>query len=473
MAQVLLKLYLFCFALWRRRYALVLPVLILPVVGLAVGSNAPKRYQAHTSMLIQETAKLNPFLEDLAVSSNLDSRMDALSTLLKSRHILSQVALDQGLFQENDSDLSKDQVIALLSRNLNVRLIGRDLIRIDYQAQSPEGMAQLLQSVSQQFIDQLLAPERSSIQDSQKFLELHLLKSSEQLQEAEDALAWFRTQNASSLPELYTVNAERLAQLSQSLVEKEAILAGAKQSLGTIDQQLSRTDPVLLRLEEQIVAQRSNLANLSSRYTDGHSKVLAVKRNLRRLEEERMTVLEQPSERLLTIEQGILNSQLQLSDSQSDMLVVQAQALLSARHKVVAAEEEVTQLRALSKSIESKLQGVGEQEQQLRELNRNLKVKRQLYENLLTRYEMAQVTGALGLFEGSERIKIIDRPYTPSSPSTLPLWMYAVAGLVAGLLLGFAIVVLSELCDSSLRTQQQVEDLLGLRVLSRIPPLKE
>lgn len=56
---------------WRRRYLIVLPIILMPFIGLTIAKLAPKHYDSHTSMLIQETAKMNPFLEDLAVSTML------------------------------------------------------------------------------------------------------------------------------------------------------------------------------------------------------------------------------------------------------------------------------------------------------------------------------------------------------------------------------------------------------------------
>ena len=84
-------------AAWRQRYVIVLPILLMPFAGYFVGKMAPEKYISHTSMLIQETAKMNPFLEDLAVSTMLKERLTALRTLLKSRHILRSVAAERGL----------------------------------------------------------------------------------------------------------------------------------------------------------------------------------------------------------------------------------------------------------------------------------------------------------------------------------------------------------------------------------------
>lgn len=96
-----LRLYSILVAAWRRRYVIVTPIVILPIVGALIGMTATPIYRSHTSMLIQETAKMNPFLEDIAVSTMLKDRLSALSTLLKSRHVLYSVAKQEGLIDDN------------------------------------------------------------------------------------------------------------------------------------------------------------------------------------------------------------------------------------------------------------------------------------------------------------------------------------------------------------------------------------
>lgn len=102
-----LQFYRILLAAWRRRYLIVVPILTLPIFGVVIALNSTKQYASHTSMLIQETAKMNPFLEDLAVSAMLKERIDALKTLLHSRHILTQVALDLELINDQSSDYEK------------------------------------------------------------------------------------------------------------------------------------------------------------------------------------------------------------------------------------------------------------------------------------------------------------------------------------------------------------------------------
>jgi len=276
---------------WRRRYVIVIPVLLLPLIGFMVASQNARYYTAHTSLLIQETANMNPFLQDFAVSSMLKERVATIKTLLHSRHILAKVAEHQGLIDQHSSAEHLEQVVRRLSASLKVSMPGKDLIRIDYKSSSPESMKQTLESVSEHFVEQLLAPERSSMKGSTRFLEQQLEQRRADLEEAENNLAEFKDRYVTDLPELHGINISRFTQLKQTLAEKQAAMAGASKSLGGLDAQLSKTNPVVGRLEDQIIRLNGDLALLRARYTDKHSKIQAVLRKLRSLESERQNNL--------------------------------------------------------------------------------------------------------------------------------------------------------------------------------------
>ncbi|MCB1775037.1 MAG: chain-length determining protein [Gammaproteobacteria bacterium] len=468
------RLYFILAGAWRRRYLVALPIILLPIIGVVIGALSPKHYQAHTSMLIQETAKMNPFLEDLAVSAMLKERMDGLQTLLHSRHILGAVALERGLIDEDTSIGERDRVIGRLSSSLKVGMAGKDLIRIDFKSNRPDGIRETLESVSAHFIEQLLAPERSSMTDSASFLSQHLESRRQELESAEQALAAYKDENGSELPALHNGNVTRLAQLQQLLSQKQAELAGARQSLGGIDQQLSRINPVLGRIEEQIVDIRGQLALLRARYTDSHSEVQAALRQVRRLEDERRKIIDEGSAQIDTKQLWDIASQsIAVGNERSQSLLVsQLELLQTQRSRYVALKEEVDRLQQDVDTLERRTAEFGEHERTLNKLERDLSVKRKLYEELLHRYEMARVTGSLGTFEQSKRVKVIDEPFTPTSPSNLPLLFYLVGGLFGGIALGIGLGLTAELLDGTVRRRDRVEKLLGIPVLSRIPPMQ-
>jgi len=458
---------------WRRRYAIAVPILVLPLIGLLIGILSPKHYSSHTSMLIQETAKMNPFLEDLAVSAMLKDRIDALKTLLHSRHILGTVAEQRGLIDEKTTANKRDEVISKLSAALTVQMRGKDLIRINYTSAHLDGMEETLEAVSEQFVEQLLAPERSSMRDSSYFLTEHLEHRQRELDKSEAALTEFKNLHAADLPEMHLTNITHLAKLKQKLSEREAEMAGATKRLGGLDQQLSKTNPVLGRIEEQIVRIQGELALLRARYTDKHSLIQGALRNLRRLQDERLNILNQPGPGL-EIEQlwAITSTAPNNTDSNDKTLLVsQLENLQLARGEVDGLEEEIKSLKQMVTELEHRASGYGANEGELSRLERDLRVKRELYDDLLLRRENARITSSLGIFEQDKRIKVIDRPFTPTAPDNPPSYLFFIAGLIGGILVGCGLALLLEISDTTLRRRDRLEALTGVSLLTRIPPL--
>jgi len=118
--------------------------------------------------------------------------------------------------------------------------------------------------------------------------------------------------------------------------------------------------------------------------------------------------------------------------------------------------------------LESQTAEYGENSSEFSRLERDLNIKRNLYDDLILRYEKARITGSLGIFERDKRVKVIDLPFTPTAPVNSPLYFFIFSGLLGGILLGCSFAVILELCDTSLRRRDRLEELTGVPVLSRI-----
>ena len=82
---------------------------------------------------------------------------------------------------------------------------------------------------------------------------------------------------------------------------------------------------------------------------------------------------------------------------------------------------------------------------------------------------MARVTGALGVFEAPERVKVVDATGDPLGPTSLPRIVFVLGGLGAALALGIALSVMAELFDPMLRAAPDFAELLGVPLLGRLP----
>lgn len=475
-SMLLMNLAIVLSAAWRRRYTIVLPILILPFVGGFVGSVSPKNYESYTSVLVQEAARANPFLEDLTVSTNLEKRIAGINALLHSNHILNEVAFTFELVTMEDSDAKKQYEISKLSSALRAQLIGEDLVKISYKSSDPSKMAGILSLVSERFIDRLIAPERSAIFSSEEFLKRELEARHKVLTAAEEKLAAYRSRYADQLPNLHTNNAARLGELQDQLEETRRALSSARASRDNLQKQLSQTNPVVGKIEEAIVERLSDLALLRSRYTDQHSSVQSVLNQLESLQEERTNLIKAGAkvdtadlDRLW----NMVSSQSYSSDqSQQTLLISQLQELQSANNKIQGLEDEIASLSREVDTLAQRVQGFGKHEQRLTELERDLTTNRKVYADLAERYEQAKLTGSLGNWEAQDRVKIIDPPFTPAAPTNMSTIMFVIAGIFGGIFLGCGLAVILELADTTVRYRKGAEQLLDVTVISRIPPIK-
>ena len=73
---------------------------------------------------------------------------------------------------------------------------------------------------------------------------------------------------------------------------------------------------------------------------------------------------------------------------------------------------------------------------------------------------------------GVQSVNVIDQAVSPSSPSGPNRSMYIAVALLAGLFIAIAIVVVSDMLNTKVRNADEVEELLGLPVIGRMPAVK-
>ncbi len=73
---------------------------------------------------------------------------------------------------------------------------------------------------------------------------------------------------------------------------------------------------------------------------------------------------------------------------------------------------------------------------------------------------------------GVEAVNVIDQATAPTNPSGPNRPLYAAVAFLAGLFLAVAIVVMGDMLNTKVRSQDEVEELLGVPVIGRIPAMK-
>ncbi len=133
--------------------------------------------------------------------------------------------------------------------------------------------------------------------------------------------------------------------------------------------------------------------------------------------------------------------------------------------------EQQRRVAGVIEQYQRQLAAVPTRESELIELTRDHETLLSLYTSLLAKKENASMAMNMERRQIGEQFRIVDpprlaeRPFSPNRPQLLSL------GLVAGLAIGMALLVLLEYRDKSLRTEADVVTVLALPVLAMVPSL--
>lgn len=469
--------YFALYALVKRASLFFWPLLLVPSLIIALSVTAPKLYVNHASILIEESSLLNPFLDELSFSFELNDRMDALRTMVISRKNLIVAAEQAELIPANATLFQKEMAAEQLSSALSIKLVGGELVRIHFKWHQPEKMKKVLEVVVEQFIERLLAPTRTSLDTSETFFAEQLELIRQELEISEATLATFKQENRDYLPELYTSNQEALNNIERQRQIKSVEVSGAKAQLDSIKSKLNQANPVLGLIGQQILRAQSDLTLLRTRYTSKHSRVQAKVRELSNLKQRQTQLLEQaktqPKQDMEQLWQAANQLPVDANGQSANMLVSQLMTLQNAKNKLGQLENEQNMLGQQAEQLTQRIASASNTEKELAKLERDYKVKSDLYQDLLGRYEMAKVSGKLVRYEGPDKIKHIERAYSPTRPIKMPLLITIILGLVTGIASGVGLVFVAELIDSRIKDISAVEKISGIPVVMVMPILDQ
>jgi polysaccharide chain length determinant protein (PEP-CTERM system associated) len=199
----------------------------------------------------------------------------------------------------------------------------------------------------------------------------------------------------------------------------------------------SRTQEGVPEIDGRIAALKAEVDNLLRKYTDQHPDVVAAKRLIEQLEEQRKTELEARHKadggtarpRMTPPERNPMFQQLKMSLAEAEASVA------SARAKLAGYEGQYRQLKAQA-------QLVPEIEAEFTALNRNYEVQKRTYESLLSRRE----AGAMGIDvqdAGGAQFRVIDPPRVSPEPVAPNRIAFLGVAFAASLLAGVAISFLA------------------------------
>ena len=433
-------------ALRRRWQIWLIPVLILPALALTWRVMVGPRLKASAQVLVEESRRVNPVLKDLlAAQSTLNSRLPEISSLVRSRDTVRGVLTRLGDIKPGASDEQSLPQIDAFRRHIEVYGEGGGLVRISVVGRDFDRVYEGLRHLTQALVEEMGRPRRESLRVTVTFLEAELTRIKSELGEIEQELQQFTSRSANYLPEVRKLKLAKHEKLQNALLAARTALVETERARELAESRVQSYSPEKRKVANSLLAARRKLRALRSSYTAQHPQVRGAKQEVIGLER-----------RLATMEGSV---------GQKDTTKTYGDIIASAeanKEKVDFLEEQ------LSKSMDE-LQSFAAYDKTLDNLTRKRQAKAEIYESLLKRYEDAVIGRALADREQATDIRIVEKPSRPTPTARDNLLFVALTSMIGGLLLGLTLVFLLEYLDPTVRTQSELEALVGAPVLGSLP----
>lgn len=395
-------------AAWRRRWLLIIPVLIMLPAGFAASELMPLNYVTRSLLLLQESGEKGPLTREptnVQFVTN-EERLAALRALLLSDHVLGGVLDDRGI----SDPASRAVGIRDLRETTWLEGAGTNFIEIYHSGPNPTGLGKQLETVITRFLEALV-PEQHQPDAIQILLE-------KQMRDVAAARA-----------------------LKVELEKQEASVgspAAAQVRLAELEHLRERTVEALRQADKAVeLARPAALANVT----------------VEQLEQE-IVRLANPQEN-----QGEPRQQSMRPEDVAPLqeALARRKAALSEREKIAAAM--ATEQRNISEY--ERLQA------QIANVDRDIAAAQDKLQATQKRLESVRLGGAVGILRAPELIRIVDPPRDPDFPTRSPI-VYLFAALAAGILLGLGLASIAEFLDTSLRDPDEFSEVAGAPVITRI-----
>jgi succinoglycan biosynthesis transport protein ExoP len=420
-----------------KAWLIVVCIIVGGVLGGAYITRSPRIFASREVVQVEQPGQKIINIEEVNPQELQSSEL--VKTIEQN---LTTLTLMERVAKANNLPGDGSQLVSKISAKIRV---GTRLIDVVAEDEKPEMAQALAHSVVREFIRQGLEMRTGTTQIASEFLLDEAQRLKAKLEKSEQALQSYKEQTqAVSLEDRQNITVEKLKDLNQRVTEAKTErlrlesdyadvekYRGNNERLGTISSVAA--NPVLVEFKKGIAAQEAVVAALDERYRAKNPKLIQAVNQLENL-----------------------------------------RAQLPA--EIARAAAVVVNYYEASKTTEQKFeQALREQEQAALSLNklsipynvlaREVESDRALYESVLKRMKETDVTR--GLEQNSVRIvENAPLPKAPIRPDKLRIVLLSLAGgLAAGLGLSFGLNAL----DSSFKTVDKVERVLGLPILGAIP----
>lgn len=430
------------------RYRVLAAIVFMCVTAgvLGLGYVTPKTYTSEAMLYADSSNILQPLLRGSAEVTPID-RINEAREMIQSRSYLERVAYDAGLLIGQETDSQKGEVTGSLRDALNLKVSNRNFLELSYRSDDPDKSFRVLSAALNRFMERTSSKKRSESEGAFEFIDAQVSTYRRQLEEAEQRLKEFRSNNQDGSESNVQSRIEKLRSEIENL--KLAIQQSESEVLLTT-KQLEDEEPYrrinsgegATEVDRKIARLENNLDELRLQYHDSHPDVVSVLSQLEELRERkaRGDVGQRSGGSSEVVENPVYEQlKLKLSDAQTRLEVQ--------RNRLTSLE------RLLDEAFE-RSERVAENQAELSELTRDYNVTKNVYEDMLERREKARLSMTLDVQGEGVSYRIQEPASYPTRWDGLQLHQVGMAGPFLGGTMVLGLLVALVMFDNRVRSSR-------------------
>lgn len=460
------------------------------------------------------------------VSVQMAERVAAMQQTILSRNTLTNIIQTYDLYRRERSRLPMEDIIEKMQRNISVSgltaLGGGSgsrsaAFRIGFAYDNRYVAQKVTRDLMTRFIDENIRERFSQSQQTTQFLRDQFDQKKLELDAIDQKLTAFRQANIGRLPDSMGANIQQIGVLESRVSTLNTNISRARQEQMMLETDLratreklnalnrirdtqgssgassasgsgaaapSETDLELARVERELQQLERGLERMLEQYKPTYPDVQRLQSRIQNLKKERDDL---QNRKLAVREPGApaagsgatptktatavqVNPQRAREIAEMESQITRLQGAIRAKElEVDRYQREIGDAERRSKELQGRIEMGPVGATQLEQLMRDYEIAKKSYDDLKMKLAQSQVASDLEERKQGETLEVLDLPSLPEQPTAPNRPVIVGAGIVVGMLIGFAMVTMRELKDNSLKSLKDIRAYTQFNVLGSIP----
>jgi polysaccharide biosynthesis transport protein len=481
--------------LCHRRLWVALSIVSGWAILTAVAWFIPARYRSETLILVEQQRVPEHYVEP-NVALDLQQRLQSMSEQILSRTRLMAIIDKFHLYNQSPVGNDVDSIVERMRSDISIDLVKADgtrtnqiaAFKISYSAATPTIAQQVTAELTSLFIEENLRNRQQLSEDTTTFLVTELDEARKNLDLQEQRLREFKSRYVGQLPEQTTTNLQILGGLQARLsAATDALHQAQQQKLylqsllnnyrilnpsSSPDEEKSAPLQGAAELDQRLDKLKSQLAELSAKYTPLHPDIVRLNEEIATTEKLRMQTSEQAksAKNPGSVETGIGSKG---SESRPMNPAMQIESQLKANEfEIGNRNAEISNAEKQIDSYQQRLNLAPAREQELAAITRDHDQSRTNYDSLLAKKNQSEMATNLEKRQQGEQFRMIDPASLPQRPYYPKRLQFSAGGLGLGLVFGLGIVLLFEFVHPRIYAEQELRAIITAPLFITVPPIQ-